>query len=163
MADGSFHGLFVWRQLCCCLGRTFSVHTNTRVSQQVLPAATCWLHLPPPRSPGRMGRLLRVVRAALPASEEQPGGPSGAALGTTAGAAGQELWRQHAEYEGAVRVLTWGGIGYSSASWCPRYGVLYQVGREGGRKQFVATGCHGGRCRYVLHATGCLAVQRAQT
>lgn len=84
------------------------------------------------RSPGRMGRLLRVVRAALPASEEQQAGgtagaPTSAALPATAGAAGQELWRQHAEYEGAVKVLTWGGIGYASASWCPRYGVLYQV------------------------------------
>ncbi|KAI7845241.1 hypothetical protein COHA_001284 [Chlorella ohadii] len=83
-------------------------------------------------SPGRMGRLLRVVRAALPPSEEQQAGgtgggtPTSAALQTTAGAAGQELWRQHAEYEGAVKVLTWGGIGYASASWCPRYGVLYQ-------------------------------------
>lgn len=81
-----------------------------------------------------MGRLLRVVRAALPPSEEQQAGgtgggaPTSAALQTTAGAAGQELWRQHAEYEGAVKVLTWGGIGYASASWCPRYGVLYQVG-----------------------------------
>lgn len=161
MADGSFHGLFVWRQLCCCLGRTFSVHTNTRVLQQVLPAATCWLHLPPPRSPGRMGRLLRVVRAALPASEEQPGGPSGAALATTAGAAGQELWRQHAEYEGAVRVLTWGGIGYSSASWCPRYGVLYQVGREGGSSVLHQLP-RGAPCLLALHAAGCLIVRPAQ-
>ena len=71
-----------------------------------------------------MGRTLRVIRAALPASEEQEGG-GGAQAAAAAGA--QELWRQHAEYEGEVRVLTWTGIGRSSATWCPRYGVVYQA------------------------------------
>lgn len=71
-----------------------------------------------------MGRMLRVIRAALPASEEQ-GASAGAEA--AAGAGVQELWRQHAEYEGDVRVLTWTGIGRSSATWCPRYGVVYQA------------------------------------
>lgn len=77
-----------------------------------------------------MGRLLRVIRAALPASEEQAGGggPGGAAVAGAGGAPGQEPWRQHAEQEGELRVLTWSGIGYSNAVWCARYGILYQVG-----------------------------------
>lgn len=40
----------------------------------------------------------------------------------------QEPWRQHAEYEGSVRVMAWSGIGKASVVWCPRYGVIYQVG-----------------------------------
>ena len=58
----------------------------------------------------------------MPASEA----PEGAAAAGHQAAAGQELWRQHAELEGGVRVLTWTGIGHSNATWCPRHGVLYQ-------------------------------------
>ena len=61
----------------------------------------------------------------MPASEE---GDGAAALQQAAFAsAEQELWRQHAEYEGGVRVLTWGGLGRTSVVWCPRHGVIYQA------------------------------------
>ena len=79
-------------------------------------------------SPGRMGRLLRVLRAALPAGEQAPGGGAGGGGAAAAGATALEPWRQQAEQEGGVRVLTWSGLGYSSATWCPRHAVLYQVG-----------------------------------
>jgi hypothetical protein len=80
-------------------------------------------------SPGRMSRLLRVVRAALPQGDSaQDGGGVGGAAG---GGAVQEAWRQHAEHEGEVRVLTWGGIGRTSVVWCPRHAIVYQVGRGG--------------------------------
>ena len=48
----------------------------------------------------------------------------------------EEPWREHAEQEGQLRVLTWTGIGKSTLVWCPRFGVVYQVG---GRA--VATVC----------------------
>ena len=36
------------------------------------------------------------------------------------------VWRIQAEREGPVRVLQWGGIGYSTAKWPHRYAVLYR-------------------------------------
>ncbi|KAL4443584.1 hypothetical protein ABPG75_011321 [Micractinium tetrahymenae] len=105
-------------------------------------------------SPGRIGRMLRVIRAALPASEEEQaaaaaGTAAGGAPGGTGRAAGgpgadQELWRQHAEYEGGVRVLTWAGLGRTSVAWCPRHGIIYQgklylyEGPQPGAKQLAA-------------------------
>lgn len=74
-----------------------------------------------------MGRLLRVVRAALPASEPAGGGGPAAQQQAAFAAAEQELWRQHAEYEGGMRVLTWGGLGRTSVVWCPRHGIIYQA------------------------------------
>ena len=95
-----------------------------------------------------MGRLLRVIRAAVPAGGEQ------------------ELWRQHAEYEGDVRVLTWAGIGRTSVAWCPRYGIIYQASRcpcchpsaeaaEAG--ECVVGGGWQGRAGFALHAVVCWA------
>lgn len=78
--------------------------------------------------------MLRVIRAVLPASEEEQaaaaggGGGAQAALGP---AGGLEPWRQHAEHEGGVRVLTWAGLGRTSLAWCHRHGILYQVRRSG--------------------------------
>jgi hypothetical protein len=72
-------------------------------------------------SPGRIARLLRVVRAAFPSAED----PAGGVPVTAAGA--QELWREHADHQGDVRVLTWGGIGRTALSWCPRFGIIYQA------------------------------------
>lgn len=88
-------------------------------------------------SPGRVGRMLRVIRAALPASEEEQAAAAGTAgsggVPQAAGSLGadKELWRQHAEYEGSVRVLTWAGLGRTSVAWCPRHGIIYQVGVGG--------------------------------
>ena len=48
-------------------------------------------------SPGRMGRMLRVIRAALPAGGDggaAGGGSAGGAQAGAGGAAQQELWRQ---------------------------------------------------------------------
>lgn len=93
-------------------------------------------HPLPACSPGRIGRMLRVIRAALPTSEEQQAAGGASGPGGTAQAAGgpgtdKELWRQHAEYEGRVRVLAWAGLGRTSVAWCPRHGIIYQV-RAGG-------------------------------
>ncbi len=102
-----------------------------------------------------MGRMLRVIRAALPAGEEQPAGQVAAAAGgsgstpgaaSVAGAAAVESWRQHAEYEGYVRVLTWTGLGRTNVSWCPRYGVLYQVGGVRQAVQCSAVQCSAVQC-----------------
>ena len=84
-----------------------------------------------------MARLLRVVKAALPSSEGA-GGSSGGG-GTGGGSGGQpaplalaevELWRQYAEQEGAVRVLTWTGLGRTSVAWLPRYALLYKASAD---------------------------------
>ena len=78
-----------------------------------------------------MARLLHVVKAALPSSEGAGGG--GGAGGGTGGQpaplalAEVELWRQYAEQEGAVRVLTWTGLGRTSVAWLPRYALLYKA------------------------------------
>lgn len=93
-------------------------------------------------SPGRIGRLLRVINGALPPPET---GPSGAELtaesltpAPAVGAAGgdeegeeddetqAEGWRARSDFEGPIKVLTWTGLGRTTASWCPRYAVLYQ-------------------------------------
>jgi vacuolar protein sorting-associated protein 13A/C len=75
-------------------------------------------------SPGRIGRLLRVIHGALPPPAAPPGG--GEDGGGGGGAPQGEAWRQHAEREGAVRVLTWTGLGRTTATWAPRHGVVYQ-------------------------------------
>lgn len=36
------------------------------------------------------------------------------------------VWRLEAEKEGKVRVLEWGGIGYSTAKWPRQYAVLHR-------------------------------------
>ncbi|KAL4447306.1 hypothetical protein ABPG77_007339, partial [Micractinium sp. CCAP 211/92] len=101
-------------------------------------------------SPGRVGRMLRVIRAALPASEEEQAAAAGTAgsggVPQAAGSLGadKELWRQHAEYEGSVRVLTWAGLGRTSVAWCPRHGIIYQgklylyEGPQPGARQLAA-------------------------
>lgn len=85
-------------------------------------------------SPGRLGRLLRVLQSALPSSEREEGGAgAGGATSVAAGATDAALaagaagdWRDRSDYQGPLRVLVWGGLGRATISWCPRYGVLYQ-------------------------------------
>jgi hypothetical protein len=78
-------------------------------------------------SPGRVGRLLRVINGALPAGEEEQvedfggGGADGDVGGKT-----PDEWRLRADRQGDLRVLTWGGLARSTATWCPRHAVLHQ-------------------------------------
>ncbi|KAK9858457.1 hypothetical protein WJX84_002370 [Apatococcus fuscideae] len=67
-------------------------------------------------SPARMARLMRVLKAALPASEEQPKDM----------AAGSETWRVQAEHTGAVRVLQWAGISGTNATWPKRWACIHK-------------------------------------
>ena len=95
-------------------------------------------------SPGRIGRLLRVINGALPppstglgpseltAPSSTPGPATLGVVGSGEGeegdedGAGAEGWRARADFEGPIKVLTWTGLGRTTASWCPRYAVLYQ-------------------------------------
>lgn len=127
------------------MGRSPSPQLPARLPAEPSPACLYPL-LRTPCSPGRIGRLLRVVRAALPAGEDEAGG--GGAVsgdGPAAGVGGLEPWRQHAEYEGGLRVLTWSGLGYTTAAWCPRYGVLYQVGGSARSARQARVGWEGQR------------------
>ncbi|KAK9827173.1 hypothetical protein WJX74_009221 [Apatococcus lobatus] len=67
-------------------------------------------------SPARIARVLRVMKAALPAPEEQAKGE----------AAGSETWRRQAEHTGAVRVLQWAGVGGTSATWPKRHAFVHK-------------------------------------
>jgi Repeating coiled region of VPS13 len=98
-------------------------------------------------SPGRIGRLLRVINQALPSSDSGAGGPatslesledSGISPGglitpLRSGDSGvnqaeeiENAWRTRADTEGQLKILTWSGIGRATATWCPRHAVLYQ-------------------------------------
>jgi len=88
-------------------------------------------------SPGRIGRLLRVINGALPstavAPEEAPHRPSGEEIEGSGGSGLVEneesenaAWRARADLEGPMKILTWSGIGRATATWYPRHSVLYQ-------------------------------------
>ncbi|KAL4527774.1 hypothetical protein Ndes2437A_g02912 [Nannochloris sp. 'desiccata'] len=98
-------------------------------------------------SPGRIGRLLRVINGALPSAAESAQGTlptsleeskdSGDVIPLTtplrsgdSGLQNQEsenaAWRARADVEGPIKILTWSGIGRATATWCPRHAVLYQ-------------------------------------
>jgi hypothetical protein len=107
-------------------------------------------------SPGRIGRLLRVINGALPATaaaettDDVAGGAGGATTSTysleTKESAGllhttlrsggrgalpsneesESAWRARADVEGSMKILAWSGIGRATATWYPRHTVLYQ-------------------------------------
>jgi len=88
-------------------------------------------------SPGRIGRLLRVINGALPSgaagSEEGPSleerkssGGIGSGLLQNEESENAAAWRARADLEGPIKILTWSGIGRATATWCPRHAVLYQ-------------------------------------
>ena len=113
-----------------------------------LPKLRTQLRLPSLRfyfSPARVRRIMRVLRSALPgdAVNAQPAclqgalcsKPSDRSVRSSAVAPAKEdprealakaIWRTQAEHEGPARVLQWGGIGYTTATWPHRYVVLYR-------------------------------------
>jgi hypothetical protein len=105
-------------------------------------------------SPGRIGRLLRVINGALPSAVDSGAAGSGddgvgvggalaslegegAGVATTplrSGGSGavqnleesENAWHARADSSGPIKILTWTGIGRATATWCPRHAVLYQ-------------------------------------
>ena len=58
-----------------------------------------------------------MLRGALPSS----GGGGQEAI------AAADARKRDAQQQGTLRVLTWGGIGRATVSWCPRYATVYQA------------------------------------
>ena len=101
-------------------------------------------------SPGRIGRLLRVINAVLPSASSSSTDDTTGGVGTTiaagaiaedadddgggggefssGGGGGEEAaaWRARADCEGPLKVLTWTGLGRTTPTWCPRHAILYQ-------------------------------------
>lgn len=83
-------------------------------------------------SPGRIQRLLRVLKGAFPPPPPPPAStttslPAPSGVDTTTGVLdGSTAWKLHIDLEGAVQVLTWTGLGRSSAVWSSRHAYIYQ-------------------------------------
>eukprot|EP00884_Botryococcus_braunii_P010315 jgi/Botrbrau1/19285/Bobra.0073s0028.1 len=95
-----------------------------RLDHPTLPSVRLHLNIPKLRffySPARVRRCLRVLRAAVPAAPAEVKGPK-----PKQGAVAGPAWRANAEYSGSLRMLEWGGIGRITATWLPRWAVLYR-------------------------------------
>lgn len=79
-------------------------------------------------SPGRLSRMLRVMHAVVSAPSS-PAVTSPSALPSSSPEEqrrSREAWRLHADCQGPLKLLTWTGIGRSTASWVSRYSLLYR-------------------------------------
>jgi vacuolar protein sorting-associated protein 13A/C len=79
-------------------------------------------------SPGRLARMLRVMNAVMsaPSSPAVHVTSTSTPLSSSVEARNREAWKSHADCHGLLKILTWTGIGRSTASWVSRYTVLYR-------------------------------------
>ena len=76
-------------------------------------------------SPGRFGRLMRIINGAIPQSREE--------TKTEAAIEGEQnvlpkssTWRERSDKEGPIFVLSWSRFNRTSATWNPYFASLYQ-------------------------------------
>ncbi|KAL4858517.1 Vacuolar protein sorting-associated protein 13C [Chlorella vulgaris] len=110
-------------------------------------------------SPGRIARLLRVVRAAFPSAED----PAGGVPTTAAGA--QELWREHADHQGDGKLYLYEGskagakLAAAESVWTDRRVMRVPPDSIGGVEHVVALCPEGQDLARIAESTSCVLLR----